>query len=102
MLVKLAMFLFMQIYSLLIICLWILVVPFSFNKKIGKQVHKQCLFRPPSIAGKVALFFCSSAGEYEQAKPLMEQIKTKGFEPVIVFFSFSGYSFAKARSESSY
>lgn len=46
------------------------------------------------------LFFCSSAGEYEQAKPIMASLNEKrSVGIVIVFFSPSGPKFAKARGE---
>lgn len=48
---------------------------------------------------KVVLFFCSSAGEYEQAIPVIERFKNQGWQPVILFFSTSGTNFAEKRSE---
>ena len=47
-----------------------------------------------------AMFFCSSAGEYEQAKPIIGRLEEKDYFCLIVFFSASGYNFAKARGES--
>src|SRR6185369_16281303 len=42
------------------------------------------------------LFFCSSAGEYEQAKPLAHLLAADSHNYVhIIFFSSSGFSFAK-------
>ena len=47
------------------------------------------------------LFFCSSAGEYEQAKPVMNAlIKKEGVGVFLLFFSPSGVEFARARGES--
>jgi 3-deoxy-D-manno-octulosonic-acid transferase len=48
------------------------------------------------------LFFCSSAGEYEQAKPIIKRLKCAG-DPyiLIVFHSQSGFDFAKIRGEES-
>jgi 3-deoxy-D-manno-octulosonic-acid transferase len=46
------------------------------------------------------LFFCSSAGEYEQAKPLLDRLARRGDCFVLtLFFSKSGMIFAKARGE---
>lgn len=46
-----------------------------------------------------ALFFASSAGEYEQAKPLARRLHQKGFFVVFVFASVSGIQFARAQGE---
>ncbi|MBI2602657.1 MAG: hypothetical protein HYW48_06350 [Deltaproteobacteria bacterium] len=47
------------------------------------------------------LFFCSSAGEYEQAKPVLDRLsKRQDTFACIIFFSNSGYSFAQKRNES--
>lgn len=48
------------------------------------------------------LFFCSSAGEYEQGLPLARRLEQAGGEVVICFFSKSGYTFAQARGEKRY
>ncbi len=50
--------------------------------------------------GRCAVFFCSSAGEYEQAQPLIERLSsdTDTFCHVF-FFSVSGASFVMARKE---
>ena len=45
------------------------------------------------------LFFCSSAGEYEQGLPIARKLENTGGEVVICFFSRSGYEFAQARQE---
>ena len=49
------------------------------------------------------VFFCSSAGEYEQAKPIIDQLQTSKVESKlyihIFFFSKSGYDYAMARGE---
>lgn len=46
------------------------------------------------------LFFCSSAGEYEQAKPVLDRL-SRSMETFlcIIFFSHSGFSFAQKRGE---
>jgi 3-deoxy-D-manno-octulosonic-acid transferase len=46
------------------------------------------------------VFFCSSAGEYEQAKPLMDRLKKQGDTFVfLVLVSYSGKRFALAQQE---
>lgn len=47
------------------------------------------------------VFFCSSAGEYEQAKPLIERLTLAGNVLChVFFFSVSGAKFIKARKDS--
>lgn len=47
-----------------------------------------------------AVFFCSSAGEYEQAKPLLERLERDGNVFILIFFfSKSGLEFARVRGE---
>ena len=46
------------------------------------------------------VFFCSSAGEFEQAKPLIARLTASGSVFVhVIFFSQSGLAFAQARNE---
>jgi len=47
---------------------------------------------------KCILFYCSSAGEYEQAKPLIDRLKATHFV-YILFFSASGYEYANQLEE---
>ncbi len=49
---------------------------------------------------KSAVFYCSSAGEYEQAKPIADALSHRGFFIHFLFFSDSGFKFAKLRKES--
>jgi 3-deoxy-D-manno-octulosonic-acid transferase len=97
-------------YSLCILCLygiaWILK---PFNKKLAYQFigrEHPSKFAPDfakkrARADRGIVFFCSSAGEYEQAKPIIDRVKKVG-NPfiVIIFHSRSGYEFAQARGES--
>ena len=47
-----------------------------------------------------ALFFCSSAGEFEQAKPLIQRLQAiKTVYVQVIFFSKSGIDFVRARGE---
>ena len=45
------------------------------------------------------LFFCSSAGEYEQAVPLLARLDGARQDKIILFFSQSGYRFAQLKRE---
>ena len=45
------------------------------------------------------VIFCSSAGEYEQAAPLIRRLVQAGERVVIFFFSTSGLNFARVREE---
>lgn len=56
--------------------------------------------RARSLHQRCAVFFCSSAGEYEQAKPLVERLLAAPSTYVqILFVSQSGLAFARARGE---
>jgi len=47
-----------------------------------------------------AVFFCSSAGEFEQARPLISRLQAlKTVYIQVIFFSKSGLDYAKARGE---
>jgi 3-deoxy-D-manno-octulosonic-acid transferase len=49
---------------------------------------------------KCAVFFCSSAGEYEQALPLIRRYEKTGNVFCVIFFnSVSGFEYANVRSE---
>lgn len=50
---------------------------------------------------RCVIFFCSSAGEYEQAKPLLDRFHEQEVFTYIFFFSQSGMEFAHARQEKS-
>lgn len=46
------------------------------------------------------LFFCSSAGEFEQARPVMDLARSQfGLEPMVLFLSRSGLDYIRARGE---
>ncbi|NRA44909.1 MAG: hypothetical protein HRU09_08145 [Oligoflexales bacterium] len=70
---------------------------FFWNRGLG---HAQNFRQLVSASHKDHyLFFCSSAGEYEQGLPLARKLEEEGGEAIICFFSQSGYEFAKARGE---
>ncbi|RPI13679.1 MAG: hypothetical protein EHM58_17985 [Ignavibacteriae bacterium] len=84
---------------------WIVINFFSFfNKKIRKGIlERRNLFESLDIALKSfdkdrdnIIIHCSSLGEFEQAKPVFEELdKTDRFNFVISFFSPSGFHHAK-------
>jgi len=46
------------------------------------------------------LFFCSSAGEFEQARPVMDLVTSRlGLDPMVLFLSRSGLDYIRARGE---
>lgn len=49
------------------------------------------------------LFFCSSAGEYEQARPIIDRLRAEPKPPLVqvLLFSRSGMEYVKARGEES-
>src|SRR4051812_16614378 len=73
-----------------------------FNKKAefwieGRRNWKPRLLTGPSVTGKRIWIHCASLGEFEQARPFIETIKTESPCPVIIlsFFSPSGYEIKK-------
>ena len=82
-------------------------VSFGLPKMRRQWEHRQvspgdldALRTQRECARRGILFFCSSAGEYEQAKPLVDRYSQDAVTMcVIVFFSVSGFRFAAARSE---
>lgn len=72
-----------------------------FSSRIRFQLRNRRLLTMQTIEVKAPcyLIFCSSAGEYEQAKPMMRRLSALGYNPVILFFSASGYLFAQKKGE---
>jgi 3-deoxy-D-manno-octulosonic-acid transferase len=79
-----------------------------FVPTLGKQLEgrRPVALLAPEIARKRTaaragiLYFCSSAGEFEQAKPLIERFRAQGgIYQHVVFFSQSGHAYAAARGE---
>lgn len=67
-----------------------------FNEKSKKSVRGR--YKMPQIPTKKAKriwVHCASLGEFEQARPLIEQCKDEGFEVILSFFSPSGYEMKK-------
>ncbi len=102
MLTRIALSLYSLLMALVLVLLW---SARYFSKTLKHQMGDRHFFSLPrglvgvSSSPQTWLFFCSSAGEYEQAKPIMDRGLKKGFRVVIIFFSKSGYDFAKKRNE---
>lgn len=96
----------LQIYSALIFVLYVilaLTAPMIPSLKRQFRGRLDALNSKPiaNRAGKYIFFYCSSAGEYEQAKPLIDKwAEDDSFTPLIFFFSRSGLEYAQKRRES--
>ncbi len=72
-----------------------------FNDKAKKWINgRKSLFNTlvdEAISGKYIWFHCSSLGEFEQGRPVIEMIKkkNKAYKILITFFSPSGYEIRK-------
>jgi len=69
----------------------------------GRQIseHKLQIIRTNRTNfSKAIVFYCSSAGEYEQAKPLIDKMRATHYVHVF-FFSVSGYHYAQKLQEQS-
>lgn len=66
---------------------------FSGGAELVKLARKRRLYE------RAVVFYCSSAGEYEQAKPIMDRLAKEGVFTHVFFFSRSGFDFAIARHE---
>lgn len=79
----------------------------KFHSTLAHHIHlRSLLLKNMSLAKKLAssrpsfCFWCSSAGEYEQASPLIDKlIKQHQAQIIIIFFSQSGYDFARSKKE---
>ena len=98
-------FLFINCWSLLVLLVYsCLCIAMFFSPKIRRQGQGRLRkFLAFILRGKhktgTWVFFCSSAGEYEQAVPLLEKLAGERVDMLILFFSQSGYRFAQLRHE---
>lgn len=107
---SLSLTIFLNLYNglwrmLLLILLPILrLVPRLRPQLEGRELSPgflQTLTKSRQSYAKSAVFFCSSAGEYEQAKPLMKRLQAQGDVFVfLILVSHSGRRFALAQEES--
>jgi 3-deoxy-D-manno-octulosonic-acid transferase len=72
---------------------------FARNRAVSKEQLRN-LQEAASRAHKRMIFFCSSAGEYEQTRPVVDQLnKEPDTFVVVIFFSESGVEFAKSKGD---
>lgn len=105
---------FLTLIAAMVECTVISMVAFVLgNEPGGKRIGRQLWGRtsgPDSVYRRDTtreekrresfLFFCSSAGEYEQALPVMKRlIELTGVTPFILFQSRSGLDYATTRGE---
>lgn len=91
------------LYNIVIYITWFLVKIIAvFNKKInlfvsGRKETFDWLAKNISKNDEVIWFHCASLGEFEQGRPLIENVKTKypKYKIVLTFFSPSGYEVQK-------
>jgi len=67
------------------------------RKKLLTEIERAISQDPLYLTGKRYWFHCASAGEFEQARPLIEQVKERdpSAKIVVTFFSPSGYNLQK-------
>lgn len=101
---------FVKIYSLFSVLIWRLGLLFL---KVSRSQHflvqRQRFWQGHDFETVTAslspyvrkgVLFCSSAGEYEQAKPVLSRLAAQGYGCLIIFFSPSGLTYAQSRGES--
>lgn len=65
----------------------------NLNKRLQKEIN---FFRQKDSYSKIIWIHCASVGEFEQARPLIEQIKSNtSYKIFLTFFSPSGYNLRK-------
>lgn len=77
-----------------------IVAPFSSKIKLwqkGQKAWKKVLSEKIGPSDKVVWVHCSSLGEFEQGRPVIEEIRKQrpGFKILLTFFSPSGYEIRK-------
>lgn len=94
--------LFVYCYSILMLLVeGGVVVCALFSKRLAEFYEGRSLLylkRLPSAPLPRVVYFCSSAGEYEQMIPLMGELEPLG-KPLLVLFSHSGRKFIEARGD---
>lgn len=83
-----------------VFCFFIPSLKLKFQDRLKNSFTKAIITPNRAKNTRTLLFFCSSAGEYEQAKPLIRNwTENKQNKVFIIFMSMSGIRFAKSRSE---
>ena len=75
-----------------------IVAIFSKKLKLFVEGRKQTFSKIETLKNKKVIWFhAASLGEFEQARPIIEQLKNKGksYKIVVTFFSPSGYEIRK-------
>lgn len=77
-----------------------IIIASLFNRKArlwlrGRKTVFSELSGWKKAGGKSCWFHCASLGEFEQARPLIEKVKSSGMNVLITFFSPSGYEVRK-------
>ena len=89
-----------QLYSISISVYGLLIYVYSFfnqKAKLWVDGRKNWAKKLEDVSGDVIWIHCASLGEYEQGKPILEQLKQKHPSKKILlsFFSPSGYELQK-------
>jgi 3-deoxy-D-manno-octulosonic-acid transferase len=71
-----------------------------FEKRTFNNLSFSKMQREREAFNSAVVFYCSSAGEYEQAHPIAKALNQRGVYVHFLFFSESGYQFAEIRKES--
>lgn len=94
------------LYNLAIGLYYFLINIFSFfNLKAKKWVNGRAKQTIPNLKNKkVVWMHCSSLGEYEQGKPLLDKLKEEfnNYTFVLTFFSPSGFERIKSKNDADY
>jgi 3-deoxy-D-manno-octulosonic-acid transferase len=72
----------------------------QLQQRFNARTTALSLVSQRSVAKRAVHFFCSSAGEFEQAKPLIDRLQAQPDMFVhVTFFSKSGFDYANVRGE---
>src|SRR5260221_14751698 len=74
------------------------------RKNIFQKIESALSQQPTANSQQLIWFHCSSLGEFEQGRPVMERLKTLNpkLKTVLTFFSPSGYEVRKNYSGADY
>jgi 3-deoxy-D-manno-octulosonic-acid transferase len=100
----------LRLYSFFLRVIYLVAyVLFAWHPSLSRQLRGRWNFNSLSLidtTGKLqnkkpdVVFFCSSAGELEQAIPIMERLASHGLEALVCSFSWSGIRFIQAKNYS--